>query len=200
MTVDILPTPEENTNQDSIPDESPEACEECGDTYEVIDGLCGICDNRTWCTICQEYLSEEEALFNHRHVFSNDDCEWLGPGGTDMNERREEEIKQSLFAVLDKTGIAMPLRHTVQAGRMGFEAIHYCGSTFGYSSIWCWLYDAEGNSHCCGDRFTQDLTDEQNEAMTYGVGWLIGLDEETTKANELTVKWIDEYLTGANNL
>lgn len=170
-------------------------CKDCGSKEEVINGLCYACetDNHAYCNICEEFINIDDALYRHRHIFEIGDA-WLGSGGVDMDERYEQKIKQALFAVLDKTGIAVPLARTIQHGQMGFEAIHFYGDSFGYYGVDCYLEDEEGKIlHDCGKTFTEDITDEQESVMAYGVRWLISLDNKTKDANELTLKWIGEW-------
>lgn len=171
-------------------------CKDCGSKEEVINGLCYTCEveNYTHCTVCKKHISIDDALFHHRHIFESQHSEWIGSGGVDMCKSYEQDIKASLFFVLDKTGIAAPLVRTVQHGKMGFEAIHLYGDTFGYHGIDCLLEDEDGKLlYDCGEKFTEDLTEEQEDAMAYGIQWLISLDDETKDANEMTLKWIAEW-------
>lgn len=177
-------------------------CRDCGGRSEVIDGICSDCEeNYVYCTVCQEHLDDDYAYYKHRHLWQNECGEWIGPGGPNMTDYYREEIRQSFFAVLKKTGIAEALARTIRNGRMGFAAIHLSGSIFGYDSVWCGL-DGEPSRDTlsgyalfvCGDRFTENLTDEQEEAMGYGVHWLIGLDnDKTPEANALTLLWIGDW-------
>lgn len=162
-------------------------CKRCDELkHDVIDGYCEECED----------FFKEYAGWHHRHLFMNDVCEWVGVGGPDMTDYYLEDFKRSFFYVLDKTGIAEPLATTIKKGKMGFDTIHFSGSIFGYTSVWCWLYSNDsdiGNSF--GDKFTDNLTDEENEVMAYGVWWLIGLDgNKTAEANQTTLRWIQEYL------
>lgn len=148
----------------------------------------------TWCTVCRDHLSEDDARV-HRHLFQGDHYEWLGVGGTENEKHDYDKIKLSLFAVLRATGIAIPLSKTIRAGKMGFDAIHLSGSIFGYDSVDCYL---DGESY--GDLFTHveysgdRRSDEEIQKMEYGIYWLIGLDnEKTKKANKWTLKWIKEW-------
>lgn len=181
-------------------------CDYCGedvDDDDIIDGLCEDCDS-VWCTVCKQSM-HEDSTDRHRHLFYDDDNgQWLGVGGPDMTDHHYELFKHSLFAVLDKTGLARHLALTIERGEMGFDRFHFQGTTMGYTSIWCSLrnadvidpYDGKPDLLFCGERFTDGLTDELEEEMAYGVNWLIGLEnnEETPEANQRTLGWINEYL------
>ena len=170
-------------------------CERCGGADEVVDGLCGDCDDRVYCTVCEERFSRDMA-FCHCHLHY-DDGEWVGVGGEDMSDAYLEDFKQSLFAVLEKTGLAKVIRHTITTGRWtGYETLHFYGPMLGPMSVWFWLYDPEtGGGGDYGSRLTDgDLSKEQEEAMAYGVAWLLGLDDRTPDAKRQTVEWIEQWL------
>lgn len=133
--------------------------------------------------------------------YDNDACEFIGVGqGRYIEDRTKKEIKQSFFAVLDKTGLAIPLARTIRAGGMGFDNFHFEGTTFGYYAIWCSLYGEKSTENVsgyesifCGNKFTDNLTPQEEEAMSWGVCWLLGLEKKTKAANKMTVEWIKEW-------
>lgn len=181
-----------------------EACRDCGTTEEVANGLCYTCEveNHVYCNVCEKFIIIDEARYRHRHVFTSEHDEWIGSGGVDMNERYEQEIKEALFFVLDNIpAMTVPLAHSIQQGKMDFDAIHLYGpAIFGPVMVWCSLTD--GNGHLCF--FTDDFNaithevvsnddEEHQKALEYCVRWLISLDNETKDANEMTLHWIEEW-------
>ena len=172
-------------------------CERCGEEKEdIIDGLCEECEEyMVYCSICDEHLGEDDARYHHRHLFYDEEEHlWLGVGGEDTEDHLPQ-IKASFLALLKKTGMAIPLRDTIRRNDMGFDTIHLWGTGFGYSRIFCWL-QAENEPHGrdYGDRFLEE-DEPMEEALAYGVQWLIGLDnDKTPAANALTLAWIEEAL------
>lgn len=183
----------------------------CGSREDVIDGFCEECEkDYTYCTICKKMIHEDDAM-RHRHMWLTDGGLWIGVGGPNMNERHQEKIKESLFALLTLTGIAEALDLTIQRNQMGYEAIHFQGSIFGYDSVWCALLDPKRPDKrfrsgydilFCGDRFTPHPVDpDQVEEITPAVLWLIGLDNRRTKpANQLTRDWIAAWVAQQNQV
>lgn len=152
-----------------------------------------------YCSVCEEWMPEEEG-YGHRHFWYDDDsCTWVGPGG-ELDDVIKAEIKQSFFVVLDKTRIARPLAFALARDEMGFDRFHFEGTTFGYHSVWCSLPDPDlpgVQYQSYGERFTAGLTNEQEAAMSAGVQWLLALDgTDTADANELTAEWIKQWEAG----
>jgi hypothetical protein len=163
-------------------------CECCGESYpeeeehgDLFDGLCESCESEyVVCNICQERRPEDDSC---RHVFWSEGI-WYGSGSY---EDPPDHLKASLFAVLDKTQLAGELLNAIAAGTF---YLWFHGSIIGQTYVDC---HADGRNY--GHRLTDDLTSEEEERMSDGVGWLTSLYlEETPKANALTVKWIGEYL------
>jgi len=183
-----------------------ELCRDCGSNDDVQGGLCAACEaeNYVYCTVCQEQLHIDSA-YNHRHLFFSEHGEWYGTGGTDMDDGALEEIRASLFVLFEKLGrdVILALARTIKNNHMGYDALHtVTGLVVGPSILFCYLDgepDGKGGYHLlsCGNRFTDNLSDDDEEAMKYGVCWLFGLDnEETEDANRQTIAWIEEYLNG----
>lgn len=179
-----------------------EVCRDCGSTEEIINELCYTCEveNYVYCTICDEYIRLNDALYHHRHVFEIGDA-WVGSGGVDMDEHYENEIKTSLLFVLDKIPtMTAPLVNMIQQGKMDFDAIHLYGPTLGAISVWICLKDSGNNLHFFTDDFEvlgneviDNDDEEQQKALEYCVRWLISLDDKTKEANEMTLQWINEW-------
>jgi hypothetical protein len=196
-----------------------EACRDCGRTAEesngeVIDGLCDDCaSNYTYCTVCKEDLDRDTASYRHRHLYY--DCErgkWLGVGGQDMEERDYDVVRDSLHMLCDFLGgdFALALGITIRLGEMGFEAVHFSGSTFGYDSVFISLSGPTPNpkyrnGYKLWMRFLYgseieswsrqfDIPDLE-EQLTPAIQWIIGLDnDKTPESNEKTLAWLDEYM------
>lgn len=134
-----------------------------------------------WCSICETHFPDESDCYC-QHIFYIDNLHGCG-----SNEVRRDDHKESVFAVLEKTGIAGPLRRAMVNSDYGFG---YHGSILGVEGINVCLDEVN-----YGERFTADLTDEQEEQMSIGVGWLGSLEPGETRGYELlTIKWIDEWL------
>jgi hypothetical protein len=173
-------------------------CEECGSADEVTDGLCYSCygDRYVWCGICQQDIDIEDALYRHRHIFPDPDdgSLWIGPGGQDMTPEREEDIKRSFFAVLDKAPALAPmLRCTLRHGAISLQ---FYGTIFGAEGVWCPVVNDEGRyGGDWGHLLTEHLIDDEEEAMSLGVRWLASLyKSETAEANETTAAWISAWM------
>lgn len=162
-------------------------CRDCGGRDEVIDGLCGSCACRyTYCSICDVEIAHESD--GCRHLFwENDYCEFIGPGN--YRDDMEEDFATSLMAMLDKTGMADELIHTILYGEF---VLRFCGGMLGYHGIDCYLRDGVTEEfYNFGDALTNNLTDEQEEEMSMAVRWLNCLyKEDSGIANRKTVQWI----------
>lgn len=150
------------------------------------DWLCSTCfgDHWEWCEICKEHKLREGGTC--RHIF------WTENGymGVGSNEIDWKYHKEGVFAVLDKTDLAHEIRSALQGN--GIKTL-YWGPMLGTPN-----YDFECGGLNLGHRFTDDLTYEEEMAMTPGVGWLDSIaDEEVRKlkpdAIALTISWIDEW-------
>lgn len=158
-------------------------CEECGESLED-NGFCSDCDELVWCTVCKTWLHDDEALYDHRHIFWDTEYGlWLGAGGDDMTDRiRDAHIKKSFFAVLRKTGLAEPLRRALQANKIALQ--------YWPNGIYLCLPDESGHACDYGECFPYF----EDTEITLGVGWLGSLyDDETEEANALTLQWIAEF-------
>jgi len=137
-----------------------------------------------WCTVCKTHLPDEPENYC-QHLFDGGEigcC--LGTGCSEIDLAKGH--KESFFVVLEKTGLSGPLRRAMINGDYSFWNMH----NFGCQTIHACL---DGVNY--GKRFTDDLTDEQEEDMSIGVGWLRSLETGKTRECELlTVKWIDEWL------
>jgi hypothetical protein len=170
-----------------------QTCTYCEEPKEdVIDGLCEDCERCfVFCSVCREKIHEDNALYRHRHLHRIEGG-WIGTGGADTPEYLNE-IQASVCAILNKVpDIARPLADTIRRGEMGFDTMHFFGTTFGYSGLWLWLRaDDEEGGQSYGDQIMDGLDDTEEDAMSFGINWLIGLDSQTDEANKMTLEWIE---------
>jgi hypothetical protein len=133
-----------------------------------------------WCSICGENFPDESECYCG-HIFWDEG----GLYGCGSNEVNEDDHKESFFCVLDKTGISGPLRRAMINSDYYIWYPHIAAQTINVR--------LDGVNY--GKRFTDGLTEQQEEEMTCGVGWLQSLEPGKTRGFELlTVKWIDEWL------
>lgn len=147
------------------------------------------CENFEWCGVCQEYQGTDDPC---RHIFWTENG-YMGVGGY---EHDWPHHKDSFMAVLRKTKLAHELRVGIENGTL---RTGYHGPIIGSISYDCSLQlpGMEFRSHL-GNLFTDDLTQDDEEAMTLGVGWLDSIaDDDARKempgAIALTLAWIDEW-------
>lgn len=173
-----------------------ETCRDCDGTDGVIDILCEDCESEydLRCEICNEFYKLEN-YDKCRHVFWHDDFCSMGAGA--LSSDWDEGCKESFFAVLKKTRLSEQLRTAIQSKNYFLQ---YYGSMFGHDGLHCYL-----NGRDYGKRFTLDLTDDEEEAMSNGVGWLMSLwsggnydrnywpEGRTPDGDTKTIEWIDEY-------
>lgn len=175
--------------------ETTATCYACGKEFEPDEPKktphdemeCHDCffDRWEWCNVCKEYqlIDWNEPC---RHLFWSDEiCGWMGCG---VYERNWPGHKESLFAVLDKIGndAASAIVHALRKHDFNLQ---FHGTIFGPTGIWLYL------DQDYGYRFTENLTPDEEERMSLGVGWLNSLEPggATTKADEQTVAWIQEW-------
>lgn len=141
------------------------------------------CDGETvWCTVCQDNLPNDDIC---RHLFWSKSRRWWAGTGDSDGDRWIKEIKESVFSVLNKSKLADVIEKAIAKNNFKLE---WSGTIFGYDRVDFWF---DGQRY--GDEFTDDLTDEEEEAMSDGMGWLNGLDENAVEARKLTIEWINEY-------
>ena len=141
---------------------------------------------------CDECLSEETVQcemcvrvrkdYPCQHVFY-DEGEWHGCGSCEVEAERH---KDSLFTVLEHTGLAETLKKAL--------AKHACNIHFyklGRRAVFQFQFRGKDYGHA----FTDGLDDESAlEERSIGVRWLVSLQPGHTKeADNLTAKWIDEW-------
>lgn len=166
--------------------ESAECCC-CGEFFPVDDhfGYCDECfsEETVECTVCVERVCQDEPC---RHVFYHE-SEWHGCGSCEVDA---EQHRDSLFTVLDRTGLAGTLKKALARHECN---IRYYGPIIGTQFIEFRL-DAEDY----GAAFTDALNDADDpdveERMSVGIQWLVSLQPgKTEEADDLTAKWIDEW-------
>ncbi len=134
-----------------------------------------------WCDVCETHFPDEPDCYCWHLFWDEELC------GCGSNEVTADSHKESFFAVLEKTGLSGPLRRAMINGDYN---LRYHGSMFGTEGINVYLDNVN-----YGKLFTDDLTEQQEEDMLLGVGWLMSLEPGKTRQYELlTVKWIDEWL------
>lgn len=134
-----------------------------------------------WCSVCETHVPDGSDYYC-QHLFWDQELHGCG-----SNEVAADDHKESVFAVLEKTGLSGPLRRAMVNSDYN---LRYYGSLFGTEGINVYLDKVN-----YGERFTDDLTEQQEEDMKIGVGWLGSLEPGETRQYELlTIKWIDEWL------
>lgn len=145
------------------------------------DNVEEIYEGFTYCKICDEHMIDSDENYC-RHLFYSE-----GLMGVGSNECSADAHKESFFKVLDKTQLAVELKAAIISGK--YETSYY-GDLLSRPDYGCRL---DGVDY--GSRFTDDLTDELEEAMLEGVGWLDTLEPGVTKeAEAVTIGWIDEWI------
>jgi len=180
--------PEEMFTDDDIKDYPPNDIDSWANESEVV--YCGVCDT---------YITEDDAYYHHRHLCMNPDSgEWLGTGSEYAGA--EDVYKESFNLIFSKIeGFAEALKNTIINHKMGFNSIHFGGSILGTDSIDCYLFGVDDKSISYGNDLLGLIEDDENNEtenlLSYAIWWMIGLDnEKTEEENQLTIKWIDEYL------
>lgn len=167
---------------------SAECCA-CGG-FLPLDGYFDYCDEclseeTVECEMCTCVRKDEPC----RHVFYYRG-EWHGCGSCEVEAERH---KDSLFAVLKHTGLDGTLKEALVQ--------HACNIQFHIPMIGEMSVAFHFNAKDHGRAFTNGLDDEYDleERMSLGVRWLVSLQPGNTKeADDLTVKWIDEWVEQAD--
>lgn len=160
-------------------------CRCCGkDENEVematADDICEdcLCDYYVYCSVCEEYHATD-SVCGHLYwcgVYG----EWLGVGG-EATPEYIDVIKESFMVLLSKTGIVEALRDAITTWQTETDPLY---------GLPCYIDTVYNSSY----KFDDDFTEEQEEAMSNGEAWLMGLDGDTSEANKQTLEWINEWL------
>ena len=124
-----------------------------------------------YCTVCDDWFPEYEEC---QHLYWSDNLGYAGCGC----DEDDSHHKPSFFAFLEKTGLSLELKTALKLHSyfVDTDIIKLCG----------WYFD---------DRLSVGLTDETEEEISDGIGWLSSLEPGVTLyAEQLTIQWIDEYL------
>lgn len=152
-----------------------------------------------YCDVCQEDYPDDNPC---RHLSWNDDIGvWGGCGCLDYLQ--PEDYKESFLAVLEKIGTeaARQLERSLKEHRYYFQ---FYGPMFGPYHLTAYLLSEDGYNNQ-GDRFTDELTDEEEQEMSLGMQWLMSLwsgystilgdrEPQTAEYDNITVQWVQEWL------
>lgn len=166
-------------------EQETDVCQDCEGTNDVIDGLCEECDHDyVSCSICDERFHEDNKCW---HLFWTSSGEWGGAGSYDVEPEAHREEFLELLAVLHPKAV-MALREAIRRHEYKW---HLYGTIFGYDEMdarLCGLY--------YGQHFTQAAHARTQGSLLGGFGWLLSLEPGKTDAqDELTAKWITEWIT-----
>lgn len=181
-------------------------CSWCGDEKVFVYKDTGRCDNCAgrfqWCSICKEWQFEEDHC---RHIFDTGYDGWKGSGSLSCGpwkrwELRElEPIKQALYLLLDEmpAGFAAALRVAITSGKFHtWSCLPMIGS--GGTLELYGMPEREGRwvNIWWGDFLMEighgDFAEETADAYQ----WLVSLyNDKTRKANNITLRWLDSYIT-----
>ena len=162
-------------------------CYDCSDEFE-------------YCNFCDIHHHNEDIC---RHLFwSSQGGDW---GGCGSDRSSWDWHKESFHKVLDRVGVE-PAKRLLEALRNHRYWHQFNGTIFGYDSLTAEWGTAEWGHEDFGHLLMERLTDQEEEAMSIGVQWLVSLwagtspngDDlglpKTPEADEFTALWIQEWL------
>ena len=178
-------------------------CEEEQGQRETLDGeegkfLCDRCTEYfTYCNVCGFYCTSYcEHPCRHLH-WCDDSGIWIGCGSdADVNDH-----KKSFFLLLNKIGIeaALCLLKSVQKHKYHNS---FSGTIFGWNSLDAYWLKGK-RTYNFGDLITDNLDSDDEDALEYGMAWLMSLWADyykkgtlatTRRGDRITVKWIEEWM------
>lgn len=168
-------------------------CDELIKQEDLNDGLCESCEGTyVHCLVCKKWLDPEDA-HTHLHLFQDHtDGDWLGSGGRDMDSHFEEQIKVSLFVLLDNWADVPRLVRVIQQRSNDDFAFGFYGDKECPEAVVCRL-PINGQNQSAYVSF-ENLSDDLRASMSKAIQWLATLDgEKTAAANLLTLAWISEW-------
>lgn len=168
-------------------------CRWCGDEDAVFENqLCEECDSRIYvCSVCNEDQTDSDHC---RHIFQGEDLEWRGSGAW-----MDPDLKQPLFRIFDlmPSGFSEDLKRAIESkkfytwliapmiGAGGLLELHGMPKRKGIRYLFGW-----------GEKLIEIGQGDHAEETSDAYHWLVGLyEDKTPDANNLTLKWINEYST-----
>lgn len=141
------------------------------------------CDGIEYCSICNEHMPDDDTC---GHIYDST-CGVSGPGADEYGEG----AKASFMTMCRTAGIVRAVHRGLSPFSLANSQCHALGGlgpSFVHLSVRgrevCDLARRlEGRDHLPPD---DDLRD--------GVSWLFALDKKTTKANEMTRRWLEEEI------
>lgn len=170
-------------------------CEHCGASDVALypeSNRCEDCDDRFYlCSVCKEEQFDEDTC---RHIFRGPDCKWKGSGAwIDPN------LRKPLFRLFDlmPAGFSVDLRAAIKSGLFHtWACLPMIGSGGSLTLHGMPKRDGLWVEMWWGEFLMEIGMGDQAEETADGYHWLASLyEKKTLKANRITIKWIDEYLT-----
>lgn len=156
--------------------------------YNLVEAYC-----TEYCGVCNDWYADDERG-SCRHIWYDDNGA-RGTGGI-LDAKELAETRSAIHTLLNAVNMSNELEAAIQAGNMGFDAIHLRGDLFsGYNQVWICLRGETGKSVYFGEEVTEAARKEGGEGpISVAIMWLIGLDNnKTPEQNKKTIEWLGEW-------